>query len=128
MNHLFEREPKEIKKSKKSSIILGIVLILILIGFWFFYQIYLLNSPGEEVIFNIKKGEGMRDISSNLKKAGLIKSEILFNFAVILKGVQGNLQAGIYSLSPSMSISEILEKIDAGEIAKESITSIEGWN
>jgi len=54
MNHLFEREPKEIKKSKKSSIILGIVLILILIGFWFFYQIYLLNSPGEEVIFNIK--------------------------------------------------------------------------
>ena len=94
----------------------------------FFYQIYLLNSPGEEVIFNIKKGEGMRDISSNLKKAGLIKSEILFNFAVILKGVQGNLQAGIYSLSPSMSISEILEKINSGEIAKESITIIEGWN
>jgi len=68
MNHLFERVSKESKKSKKSSVILGIVLILILIGFWFFYQIYLVSSPGEEVIFDVKKGENMQDISSNLKK------------------------------------------------------------
>lgn len=129
MDNLFEKEPKKIKKPKKSYLILGLVVVLILFGFWILAQVYIPCHPEDEkeIIFNVEKEEGLADISSNLKKTGLIKSKILFKLAAISKGVQGKLQAGAYFLSSSMSTSEILDKISSGEIAKEKITIIEGW-
>jgi len=129
MENLFEKT-KKTEKSKAYSFITGIFLIFFLFGFWLWYQIYTPYHPEDEtkIIFDIKKEESLANISSNLKKSDLIKSEILFSFAALTKGVQGKLQAGTYSLSPSMSISEILNKLSSGDIAKERITVIEGWN
>jgi UPF0755 protein len=70
----------------------------------------------------------LADISANLKKEGLIKSEILFNLFTLVQGVQDKLQAGKYSFSPGMNIPEILKKLTQGETIKEKITIIDGWN
>jgi UPF0755 protein len=121
----------QLKKSKRSQFAIAIVLVLFLFGILVWRELYLPPSQeagGKTVLVKIEKGEGLADISSFLKEKGLIKSEFWFKLAAFLKGVQGRLQAGVYKLSPSMSISDILKTISEGEIAKERVTIPEGWS
>jgi UPF0755 protein len=74
------------------------------------------------------KGEGSKEIALNLEKEGLIKWGLPFRVYVITKGVSGSLQAGAYELSPSMNIPQIADKFVRGEVIKEKITIVEGWN
>jgi len=116
------------KKTIKSIIFVFCFLFFaLLISLW--QGIYLPKNPlGKEKIFAIGKGEGVREISFHLEKEGLIKSRLFFRIYVLSKGVSRNLQAGNYSLSPSMTIPEITQKIVLGDVIKEKITVIEGWN
>jgi len=108
----------------------GFLIILTLSGFFLWQGIYSPKNTSleKEVIFNIEKGEGSRDIALNLEKEGLIRWGPVLRVYVLIKGVPGKLQAGSYLLSPSMNISEIVEKFVKGEAIKEKIIIIEGWN
>ena len=109
--------------------ILSIVIIFIFL-FYFWYTIYfpIENGSKKEIIFEIKKGQGGKEISQNLKKEGLIRSGIPFRLYIYLKGAARQLQAGKYLLSPSMAIPEITKKIVSGDVIKEKITILEGWS
>jgi UPF0755 protein len=104
-------------------------IIVLAIGAVFF-EIYLPKNPSstEEMIFSIEKGEGSRDIALNLEKEGLIRWSSIFRLYVLTVGVSGKLQAGDYLLSPSLSISEMADKFVRGDIAREKITIVEGWD
>ncbi len=82
----------------------------------------------ETKIFSAKKGEGIKEISINLEKQGFIRYGFLFRFYVLTKGVADKLQAGDYLLSSSMATPEITKKLVSGDIIKNKITIIEGWN
>ena len=113
---------------KKYLIYLIFGLIITLIGYLFF-EINLPRSPlGEEKIFLIKGGEGVKEIGANLEKEKLVRNQYLFDFYVFLTGKTKKLQAGGYLLNPSMNIIEITKKIVSGDVIKEKITIIEGWN
>jgi len=117
--------------TKKSWVIVSLCFLFFVFCFLLFVWqgIYLPKNPlGKEKIFAIGKGEGVREISFHLEKEGLIKSRLFFRIYVLSKGVSRNLQAGDYSLSPSMTIPEIAKKIVSGEVIKEKITILEGWN
>jgi len=86
------------------------------------------SSLTESKLFSVEKGQNVFQIGENLEKEGLIKNKYFFDFYVLIKGAQRKLQAGEYELSPSMNIAEIAEKIILGDIVKEEITIIEGWN
>ena len=111
-----------------------IILVIFLISSFFIFfvwqGIYLPKNPNSQIekTFSVKKGEGTKEISFNLEKEGLIKSGPLFRFYTLYKGISGQLQAGEYLLSSSMATPEITEKFIKGEIIKEEITIIEGWN
>lgn len=81
----------------------------------------------EKVLFVIEKGQGSRDIALNLQNQGLLAWSSIFRVYVLTIGVSGGLQAGTYSLSPSMNIPQIANELSNGNIAKETITIIEGW-
>lgn len=102
---------------------LGIFIFLIL---FFFY----LPVGGSEIekFFLIEKGKGIKEIVNSLKKEKLIKSEFAFIVYGVLSGKHKKLQAGCYFLSPSMNIPQIVEKFFLGDVKKERITIIEGWN
>lgn len=106
-----------------------LLISILLIGF-LLWGIYLPKNslPEKEIIFNIEKGEGSRDIALNLEKEGLIRWGPIFRLYVLTTGVSGKLQAGNYLLSPSMNIPKIVEKFTKGEVIEEKITIIEGWN
>ena len=109
---------------------ISILLILFLLGVFLYQGAYLPKSPFsvEGKLFSIERGQNVFQIAENLEREGLIKNKYFFDFYVFLKGVQRKLQAGEYELSPSMSIAEIAKKIILGDVVKEEITIIEGWN
>ena len=119
------------KKIKKIIFyFLFFILLFSLFIFFLWQAIYLAKIPydKESKIFTIEKGQGLKEISTNLEKEGIIKSDFLFNLYAIFSKKSTKLQAGKYELSSSMAIPEIVEKFVKGEVIKEKITIIEGWN
>jgi len=100
----------------------------IIIFLW--QQIYLAKNPYDKELktFTIEKGEGLKEVSANLEKEGIIKSDFLFNLYAFFSKKATKLQAGKYQLSSSMTIPEIIGKFVKGEVIKEKITIVEGWN
>jgi len=104
-------------------------IILFLAAAFFAWQIFLPKnlSLKEELIFNIEKGEGSRDIALNLEKENLIRFAPIFRIYVLTVGVSDKLQAGKYGLSPSMSIYQMAKKFASGDVAKKIVTIPEGF-
>lgn len=82
------------------------------------------GSGGEPVVFTVEKGAGVRDISTSLRRANLIRSDVFAYLYVRFYNL--SLKAGTYRLSPSMSASAILRTIDEGSVAVSRVTIPEG--
>lgn len=108
---------------------LAIIAIIFLSGFLLWFTIYVPKEPWfeESEIFLVKKGEGARTISQNLKEQGLIRSNFLFKAYVLVKKQGAKLQAGEYELSSSMNIPEIAARLASEDRIKKMLTIIEGW-
>lgn len=113
---------KVVNKIKFICFISSVILIFLAIcatGGYFFIR-YQLNTPlssqSAEQTFVIEKGQGVKQIALDLEKAGLIKSKIIFEYYVWYKDWVARLQAGEYSLSPLLSVSQIAETIAKGEV------------
>ncbi len=110
-------------KNKKILIIVIIFcLLLITCLFVSWYQLKIpLSKSAEEKTFIIKEGQGLEEIANNLEKEKIIRSEWIFVMYAWLQNKASNLQAGEYSLSSSMNISEITKKIIGGGIIPKGI-------
>ncbi|MBU1031435.1 endolytic transglycosylase MltG [Patescibacteria group bacterium] len=108
------------------SIIVIIVFIIFIVRGWWNNQLAQVSSDQSSKVFVIGKGMGVSEIAKKLKEDNLIKSELVFKLYVRQNNLTNNLQAGSYKLSPSMSVSELLENIQAGS-TDTWITLIEGW-
>jgi UPF0755 protein len=86
------------------------------------------NFFGEKRLFEVQKGENSRDIAIHLEKDGVIWWGPLFRVYVLLRGISGEMQAGTYRVSPSMSILSIAEGMAAGKVATEAVTIPEGFS
>ncbi|PIU16082.1 endolytic transglycosylase MltG [bacterium (Candidatus Gribaldobacteria) CG08_land_8_20_14_0_20_39_15] len=120
------------KKKKKIFVVIGLCAILILVGLSvrevYFVRPKIENFSNAQNIFVVKKGESFRDIGLNLQKAGLIKSKFWFDIFVLFSGRLSKLQAGACDFSDGPTISQIVNKISQGDVKKEKITILEGWN
>ncbi len=87
------------------------------------------DKNGQDKIFIVEAGEGVKQIGSNLLEAELIKSKLFFEIYVWRNKIENSLQAGKYSLSPALSIQEITGILLGGEVLKDELTIkiIEGW-
>lgn len=129
-NLILVSRPK-LRFSKKQIMPTLLVFMLVAAWFfaWYFEAIYVPLQPNPIVKrFIIEKGQGLEEISSNLKEKDLIRSPLAFNIYATLTGKRDNLMAGGYDISPAMSVPEILKKIVAGDIVKARITVMAGWD
>jgi UPF0755 protein len=76
--------------------------------------------------FVIKKGEGVREIASSLKKEGFIKDQIVFFLLIKKLGIDQDLEAGEFRLSPSMDSQTVAMTLRKGMIDV-WVTIPEGW-
>ncbi|MBI3337354.1 MAG: endolytic transglycosylase MltG [Candidatus Staskawiczbacteria bacterium] len=96
----------------------------------FGWEIYFpLKSDSDQIIeFLAQKGEGDEEIAARLEEQGIIKNNYFFNVYAIISGNDSKLQAGRYSLSPKMTIPEIIKKMASGDVIKQKITILDGWD
>ncbi len=117
---------KIINKKKFILFWLSIFLVIACLGGGYFFikeQIFtpLSNQPIEQS-FIIEKGEGLKEISANLEKAGLVRNKTYFEYYALFQGWAARLQAGEYFLSPSLNIPQIAGTIVKGEASSQEIT------
>lgn len=104
-----------------------ILLLALLVFCWQVYFPVKLNSA-EKIEFSALKGQGDDEIAKELEKQGIIKSNYFFRLYVVVSGNHSRLQAGKYSLSPAMTIPEIVKKFVLGDVIKQKIIILEGWD
>lgn len=108
-----------------------VLVILIAVAALFVRHVYSADlQPVSKVsktsLFTIKSGESSTEIASSLKKAGLIRSSDVFEWYVSSKNVRAELQAGTYSLSPNMSVQDIVNLFVNGKVAADLVTILPG--
>lgn len=105
------------------------LFLIVLIVAWVAQGLYLpFSGKADSQQFRVKSGQGVFEISQDLKEKELIKSDLWFNVYYLLNGKDETLKAGSYSLSGAMSVAEIFEKISNGETNFDKITITEGWS
>ncbi len=107
----------------------AVVAAAAIIFIWAWSNIYLPFGNDESAQeFKVEQGQGLIEITANLKEAGLIKSKFAFEFHALATGKQGELKAGLYRLNSRMNIPVILDTFVAGQTAQTKVIIIEGWN
>jgi len=121
-------------KNMKKKMSLIIIVVLFIAGGYFFYYSQTLPAPntnvGEVKNFTVQPGWGSQKISQELKKAGLIRDEYVFELYVWGKGLSSKLLPGNYALAKNLSIIEVAQILSrgVGSDKEVTLTFIEGWN
>jgi UPF0755 protein len=95
-----------------------------LVGFSYYYNGLL--EPIDPVavdqyhLVDIPSGSSTEYIAGILYREGLIKNELAFRFYVRQNNLGQSFMAGRYNLSPSMSLEEIIDRIQRGEVYTET--------
>lgn len=122
--------PKKIspKFFKKIASIIGAVLALVF--FYVCFEVYIPVNPEsrETIVYTVQKGWGDDKISSDLKKLGIIRSSYFFKFYDVASLQHSSLKAGEYNLSPRLSTYQIAKKMAQGDVIKDKVVILEGWD
>ncbi len=119
-------------KNSTKVLVAVIVLLLFLPVCILLDFIYYLHAPlrGEEAKVNltIHPGQGFDNMMELLEKSNMIRQPDKFKLYARLRGFDKKLKAGDYSISTSMSPSELLDMMVNGRVALHKLTIPEGYN
>src|SRR3989344_504164 len=117
-----------VESFKKIALITAIVLLLFFATLAL--EIYVPINPvsHETIQYTVQKGVGDEEIAGDLQKLNIIRSSFFFRFYALVSLQDDRMQAGDYSLSPRMSTYQIVKKIAHGDVIKNLIIILEGFN
>ena len=112
------------------KITLSVVLFLLFIFFFICFEIYIPINPRshETITYTVQKGWGDDEIAKDLQKLEIIRNNYFFRLYVVVSLQHSNLQAGEYNLSPKMSIYQIAKKMAQGDVIRDTVVILEGWD
>jgi len=94
------------------------------VGLWF------INTPAssspEEVVVDVPKGAGLRNVAALLEKDGVIGSARLFTLYARLTGKTGATRAGEFRFRRNLTPHQVLEILVKGEVVLHKLTVPEG--
>jgi len=113
---------------------LVVMLLILAAGFMLYRCIFVpvdMEAEEENVLVDIESGTTTGDIGVKLEDKNLIRSAFIFTQYLRLTGMDKDIKAGSYALSPSMDVPEIAGYLAGGEV--EDLDTIvftipEGWN
>lgn len=114
------------RKKATIFIILGFLIVLVGFSLYLYFLSLPLVSKAPWRTFEIKPATPTLLIGQKLKDEGFIRSKWLFLFGLKLK--RKTIQAGVYEISPSFNLSQIIKKLTAGEVKEWLITFPEGFS
>ena len=86
-------------------------------------------SDPTEITFVVSSGNSLTRVANNLEDAGLIRSRTVFKYYADFLGYGQKIQAGEYTVTRAMSMTEIMELLTTGDgnPITRMITIIPGW-
>ena len=84
------------------------------------------ETKNSEVIFVVKKGDGVKSIAEKLQQEKLVRSPLVFRVLVVREGLTKKIQAGDFRLNRGMTTMEIIWELTHGTLDI-WITIPEGW-
>lgn len=123
--------PKKRISGSRFFIILAAVILVFALGslavlrVWYSNNLRAVSNDTRTSYFTVETGDTKHEIAANLHQKGLIRSSQAFE--TYLRSNEVNiLQAGTYSLSPSMDVKTIVEKMEKGDVTKNLLTILPG--
>lgn len=80
------------------------------------------------VVFEVRAGQGFREIIGNLRNRGLVRSSSVAELYALLDGAAFRMQPGLYRVSPAMSTPAIVGALASGSAREVAVTIPEGSN
>ena len=120
LKKLLERAQENRLVRRIVFIALSILIVLIIGGasFTYFYINHALkpvnSNSHEKIVVTIPSGTSNEGIGKILEEKGVIRNATVFHYYCKYKN-ENNFMAGVYQLSPSMSIDELINKIQSGK-------------
>ena len=120
--------PRALRFVKKCLYLLFLSLVfgaVVIAGTWIFvHQPAAIEAP--ELIIQVSRGAGLRQIAGQLHEAGVIRHPLPFVLYAKARGMAPRLQAGEYVLSANISPAEILDVLYEGKVKHHILTVPEG--
>ncbi len=114
------------------KIVVGACAFALLIGIFGFFLYGLspasADASAPSAVFEIKQGEGFREVMASLASAGLVRSPFAAETLSLLDGTAFHLQPGLYRVSAAMSPYAILGELAGRAPAEATVTIPEGEN
>src|SRR2546421_11721709 len=122
------------RRGSRAAIIAVLLLGLLIFGIVYFtwttvtdvFQPANANATSTKP-FVINSGESGAQIADALQTNGLIRNALAFRIWARIKGLDTQLQAGAYNLSPSMTIDQIIALLLHAQPDAVPVTVLEGW-
>jgi UPF0755 protein len=107
----------------------AVILLVLLVGLvagvaWLLRPV---GGDTEPVMVSIPRGASASVIAERLKDRNLIRSRKAFVIVARLSGKSTTLKPGAYSVTRNMSLTEIIDKIESGDVAAVWVTIPEGF-
>lgn len=125
MAEALEHNPK--RRSGWKTVLL-VLLIIFLLGAaaaggtgYYVYRSLQPMARGEPVEVSIPSGTGSAAIAKLLEEHGIIRSGMVFSAYLKYKQEGGRFQAGDYQLAPGMTLAQIIDKLNRGDVIKEEM-------
>jgi UPF0755 protein len=121
-----DRKPTLLKRILAWLALTGAVLLGVLTGDYLrSREAPVLNSTA--IIFEIPRGQGVREIASRLRAAGVIDKPLWFVLQSMEQGVSRRLKSGEYEVPGGVSRAELLRLFVSGRVRQHAVTLVEGW-
>lgn len=121
---------KRLVTIQKIAIVL-ITIVIVVCCLTYNYETSPVDKKSDELIsFEVTEKQTLSTLGSSLKEANLIHSEMFYKIYIKLHNIT-SLQAGVYELSPNMSLKEITDVLTSGSTYNPNIVKItfkEGYN
>ncbi|UJF36416.1 endolytic transglycosylase MltG [Paenibacillus hexagrammi] len=110
-------------------LLIGLLLILLIggavgTGLYITSALKPLPTSEQEVRIVIPQGAGSKQIAGLLESTGIIKNSFMFTYYLKYKKEGSRFQAGEYSMKPGITIDQIIDKLNKGDVVKEEMIRI----
>ena len=113
---------------RRVLIIITLCVVVLFAGIFSYLKINTkpVSADKTNVMFVVKDGDSLVNISQKLKSTSLIRNKYSFLFYAYKLGLNSKIQSGTFRLSPSLSTQEIITKLSKGGVSDYWLKIIEG--
>ncbi len=109
-------------------ILVLVILVALALGFF----VYVPYGPASETFVDILPGTGTLGIAKQLRRAGIVRSELAFDALAIWKTLSGHgagsLKAGEYRFDHAARMEEVYDRLRRGDVYTVTVVVPEGFN